>query len=93
MMPPVNRQPLRLTKLARQEGSRHLLSVQFKAIGRRRNDLAARIHARLKGSPGLDNAELWQHALYFAMSPQERYRLSLKTARSALSLRRSAQKG
>jgi hypothetical protein len=40
----------------------------------------------------MDDAERWQHALFFAMSPQERCHFSLKTARSALSLRRSAKK-
>jgi hypothetical protein len=35
---------------------------------------------------GLDDDERWQHALFIAMSPQERWRFSLKTARSALSL-------
>jgi hypothetical protein len=57
-----------------------------------RNDLAVRIYRHLKGARGLDDAELWQHAIYFAMSPQQRCRLSLKTARSALSLRPSARK-
>ena len=41
---------------------------------------------------GLDDAERWQHALFFAMSPQERCHFSLKTARSALSLRRSTKR-
>ena len=59
---------------------------------KRRNDLAARIYRKLAGARGLDEAELWQHALFFAMSPQERCHFSLKTARSALSLRRSAKK-
>ena len=53
------------------------------------NDLAARIYRKLRGARGLDEAELWQHALFFAMTPEERCRFSLKTARSALSLRRS----
>ena len=56
------------------------------------NDRAARIYRKLRGARGVDDAELWQHALYFAMSPQERCRLSLKTARSALSLRRSTSR-
>jgi len=56
------------------------------------NDLAARIFRRLQGVKGIDEAELWQHALFFAMSPEQRCRFSLKTARSALSLRRSAKK-
>ena len=46
---------------------------------------------RLKGARGVDDDELWQHALFFAMSPQQRCRFSLQTARSALSLRRSAK--
>ena len=50
------------------------------------NDLAARIYRKLRGARGLDDAELWQHAMFFAMTPQERCHLSLKTARSALSL-------
>jgi hypothetical protein len=53
------------------------------------SDRAERIYRRLKGARGLDDAELWQHALFFAMTPQERCHFSLKTARSALSLRRS----
>ena len=57
-----------------------------------RDDLAARIYRRLAGARGLDDAERWQHALFFAMSPQERCHFSLKTARSALSLRRSGKK-
>ena len=56
------------------------------------NDLAARFYRRLRGARGVDEAELWQHALFFAMSPEERCRFSLQTARSALSLRRSAKK-
>src|SRR5205814_4390596 len=57
-----------------------------------RDDLAAHIYRQLKGERGMDDAERWQHALYFAMSPQERCRFSLKTARSALPLRRFANK-
>src|SRR5437867_466754 len=57
-----------------------------------RDDLAARIYRQLAGARGLDDAERWQHALFFAMSPQERCHFSLKTARSALSLRRCAKK-
>jgi hypothetical protein len=58
----------------------------------RRNDVAARIDRRLAGARGLDGAERWQHALSFAMSPEERCRFSLKTARSALSSKRSVRK-
>jgi hypothetical protein len=59
---------------------------------KRRSDPAARIYRKLAGVRGLDDAERWQHALFFAMSPQERCHFSLKTARSALSLRRSGKK-
>jgi hypothetical protein len=59
---------------------------------KRQPDLAERIYRQLAGARGLDDAERWQHALFFAMSPQERCHFSLKTARSALSLRRSAKK-
>jgi len=58
----------------------------------RGKDLVARIYKKLSGARGMDDAERWQHALFFAMSPQERCRFSLKTARSALSLRRFAKK-
>src|SRR5436190_14172862 len=57
-----------------------------------RRDLAARIYKKLEGARGLDDAERWQHALFFALSPQERCQFSLKTARSALFLRRSGKK-
>jgi hypothetical protein len=53
---------------------------------------ARRIFLRLRGVRGVDEEELWQHALFFAKSPEERCRLSLQTARSALSLRRSAKR-
>ena len=56
------------------------------------NDHAARIYRKLKGARGVDDDELWQHALFFAMTPDERCQFSLKTARSALSLRRSTRK-
>ena len=57
------------------------------------NDLATRIFRKLKGARGVNLDELWQHALFFAMSPQERCHASLKAARSALSLRHSKVKG
>ena len=53
------------------------------------DDRASRIFAMLRGARGMDDAERWQHALFFAMTPQQRCHFSLKTARSALSLRRS----
>ena len=59
---------------------------------KRRRDLAERIYRQLGSERGMDDAERWQHALFFAMSPQERCHFSLKTARSALSLRRSGKK-
>jgi hypothetical protein len=55
------------------------------------NDLATRIYRRLAGARGLDHHERWQRALFFAMSPQERCHFSLKTGRSALSLKRSVK--
>lgn len=54
-----------------------------------KNDRASRIYSRLKGMRGVDESELWQHALFFAMTPQERCRFSLKTARSVLAMRNS----
>jgi len=59
---------------------------------KRRTDLAMRIYGKLRTARSLDETERWQHALFFAMSPQERCHFSLKTARSALSLRRSGKK-
>jgi hypothetical protein len=59
---------------------------------KRKPDLATRIYRQLAGARGMDDAERWQHALFFAMTPQERCHFSLKTARSALSSRRSAKK-
>ena len=53
------------------------------------HDRAARIFEQLADVERMDDNERWQHALFFAMSPQERCHFSLKTARSALSLRRS----
>jgi hypothetical protein len=50
-----------------------------------------RILLRLRGARGLDEDELLQHALFLSKSPEERCRLSLQAARSALSLRRSAK--
>ena len=55
---------------------------------KRRTDLAMRIYGKLRTARGLDETERWQHALFFAMSPQERCHFSLKTARSALSSER-----
>jgi hypothetical protein len=34
-------------------------------------DSAARICRKLMGGRDMDDAERWQHALFFAMSPQE----------------------
>jgi hypothetical protein len=45
-----------------------------------------RILLRLRGARGLDEDKLLQHALFFSKSPEERCRLSLQAARSALSL-------
>ena len=51
-----------------------------------------RIFRRLRGARGVDENELWQHALFFAKSPEERCRLSLQAARSARSLHPSARR-
>ncbi len=51
-----------------------------------------RILLRLRGARGLDQDELLQHALFFSKSPEERCRLSLQAARSALSLQRSVKR-
>jgi hypothetical protein len=51
-----------------------------------------RIFRKLRGVQEADEHELWQHALYFAKTPEERCRISLQTAHSALSLRRSGRK-
>ena len=64
------------------------VSQKFKGRG----DSAAHIYRKPTGARGMDEAERWQHALFFAMSPQERCRFSLKTARSVLSSRRSAKR-
>ena len=45
------------------------------------NDRAARIYRQLASAGGMDDHERWQHAPFFAMSPQERCHFSLKTAR------------
>jgi hypothetical protein len=34
-----------------------------------RGDSAARIYPKLLAARGMDEAERWQHALFFAMSP------------------------
>src|SRR5688572_30996556 len=51
-----------------------------------------RIYLRLRGTRGITEDELWQHALYFAKTPDERCRISLQTARLALSSKRSRKK-
>lgn len=58
----------------------------------RRADRATRIYRLLKGARGVSEDELWQHALFLSKSPDERCRLSLQTARSVLSSRRSLRK-
>jgi hypothetical protein len=67
---------------------RHNVRVPKKGKNEQRPDLATRIYRRLQGARNVGEDELWQHALFFAMTPEERCRFSLKTARSALSLRR-----
>jgi hypothetical protein len=66
--------------------------MQRRNSTRKLYDKAARIYSQLKGARGVDQDELWQHALCFAMSFQERCDLAVKTARSAHSLRRSLRK-
>ena len=78
-------------QLASEVCSRHDPVVKAR-ITKRGRDRAARSYRQLAGARGLDDAERWQHALFFAMSPQERCHFSLQTARSALSLRRFAKK-
>lgn len=56
------------------------------------NDRTARIYRKLKGARGVDDNELWQHARFFALTPDQRCDLSLKTARSVLSSKRFAQR-
>ena len=60
----------------------------MKLVAASRTDLARenRILLQLRGARGLDEDELLQHALFFCKSPEERCRLSLQAARSALSL-------
>jgi hypothetical protein len=50
---------------------------------------ARRIYRRLEGARGLDDHERWQHALFFAKSPDERCRVAVQTARLAISFKRS----
>lgn len=69
-----------------------MMAVPANRNSKRQNGRAARIYRRLKGARGLDDNELWQHALFFAMSPQQGCHFSLKTARAALSLGRFARK-
>ena len=78
------------TILASNTMRRHDLLKMRKA--KKSDDRAMRIFRELAGTRGMDDAERWQHALFFAMSAQERCHFSVKTARSALSLRRSAKK-
>ena len=75
--------------LASEVYSGHASCVQKITGAKSKNDRAARIYRRLKGMRGVDESELWQHALFFAMTPQERCRFSLKTARSVLAMRHS----
>ena len=47
------------------------------------HDKAYRIYQKLKGVRGVDEHELWQHAICFAKTPEERCRISLRTAISS----------
>lgn len=53
-------------------------------------DRVTRIYRKLKGARGVDDHELWQYAICFSRSPEERCRFSLQNARLALSLRHAA---
>lgn len=55
----------------------------------KRNNRAEKIYRRLKGIPGLDDHELWQHAMLLAMTPEARCEFSVRMARLALSLKHS----
>jgi hypothetical protein len=66
--------------------------MSAKPENRRGNDRAARIYRLLKGARDLDDDERWQHALFFAMSPEERCQFSIKAARLMLSLKRPKEK-
>ena len=54
-----------------------------------RNDWTGKIYRQLKGTPGLEDHELWQHAMLLSMTPEERCNYSVRMARLALSLKRS----
>jgi hypothetical protein len=60
---------------------------------KRSPDRAARIYWQLAGARGLDDAERWQYALFFAITPQQRCHFSLKTAHSALARRLEKRRG
>ena len=67
-------------------------SHAFTRMGWRMKSQQARvetIYRKLKGVRGVDDHELWQHAIFFAKDPEERCRISLKSAHLALSSRRS----
>lgn len=59
---------------------------------RTKRDKAYQIYQKLKGARGVNEHELWQHALFFAKTPEERCQISLQSARWALSLKRSIKK-
>jgi len=69
-------------------GTHHAKVELMKRAAASRTSLARvdRILLRLRGARGLDEDELLQHALFFSKSSEERCRLSLQAARSALSL-------
>jgi hypothetical protein len=80
-------------RLGRPRANLNSVRREAKASVKPPNDLATRIFRKLKGARGVNPDELWQHALFFALPPQERCHASLKAARSALSLRHSTRKG
>jgi hypothetical protein len=72
---------------------RLIVSYNVKSAGRSNPEWkrVRRIFQQLRGARGVSEEELWQHALYFAKTPDERCRLSLQSARLALSLKRSEE--
>ena len=46
------------------------------------NDLAEKIYQRIKGTPGMDDHELRQHAMLLAMTPEQRCEYSVRVQRA-----------
>jgi hypothetical protein len=56
------------------------------------NDRATRIYRRLLRFRGMDDNERWQHALFFAMSPEQRCQLSIRLAKAAKASQRTSRR-